>query len=228
MNQSIDIEAWRKDGERLWASIQQRKLVAIFWNNPWRRFAVPGSLLTVATVATVLWGCNYLVSGALGVLSLPFVYTAIKYYRIGVRTGGLYSFFSEEGFGIGCDADRLSIPYSSIHMPEKVSPATVNDNYIVLPVRPSTVGVMIERKNGLDSEWDGKPYERGIASVLIRDGVLQVRAYPNEMIVHFFCAIYPLCIFLNSKTAQPSAAPNGGPMEPLGSSEAGGGPPSVS
>ena len=42
MNDSIDLEEWRKDGERLWTQIQERKLVVIFWNNPWFRFAVPG------------------------------------------------------------------------------------------------------------------------------------------------------------------------------------------
>lgn len=210
MNQSIDVQAWRKDGERLWARIQESKLVAIFWNNPWFRFAIPGAVLVMSSLAAAIVWRNGFVSVAFGILSLPFVYTSAKYYLIRVRTGGLYSFFSEKGFGIGCDADRLSFPYSSIRLPEKVSPATVNDNYIVLPIKAEITGVTIERKNGTDSSWDGTPYKRGIATVFIKDGAVLVKAYPNEMIVHLFCAIYPLSMYLTSQAIQPIAAPNAG------------------
>lgn len=213
MTHSIDINAWRNDGKNLWTQIQERKLVVIFWNNPWFRLALLGSVFVIAAVATWLIWRNHFVSSALGIVALPFLYASIKYYSIGVRTGGLYSFFSEKGFGIGCDADRLSFPYSSIQLPEKVSPATVNKNYIVLPVRADAKEVIIERKNGVDSEWDGTPYERGIASVFIKDGAVYVRAYPNEMIVHLFCAIYPLSMYLTSQGAQPGAAPNAAPPD---------------
>ena len=204
MNQPIDIEAWRKDGERLWGSIQETKLVVIPWNNPWRRFAILGAAILVAACVAAFTMRNQYVF-AFAAISLPFLYTALKYFRIGAQTGGLYSFFSENGFGIGCDADRLLIPYSAILLSDRVSPSTVNDNYIVLPAKPETTGVVIERPNGEDSQWDGTPYKRGIASVFITDGDLRVGAYPNEMIVHLFCAIYPLSIFLTSRDGKPSA-----------------------
>lgn len=155
MNQPIDLDAWRRDGEGLWGQIQERKFVANYWNNPWYRFAAIGAALVIATVVTeLLWG-NHYVSAVLGILALPCVFTAARYFWIGVQTGGLYSFFSESGFGIGCDADRLSIPYSAMQLPERISPATANENYILLPVRAETGGIIIERKNGPDIPWDG-------------------------------------------------------------------------
>ena len=209
MNEAIDIEGWRRDGEQLWASIQETKLVVVYWNNPWPRFAVIGALFLIAAVTAALLWQNYIAVAALTLAALPCVYTAIKYYRIGAQTGGLYSFFSENGFGIGCHEDRLSIPYSSIRRPARVTPSTVNDNYIVLPVAPEKAGVIVERQNGTDSPWDGTPYQRGIASILLENGELRARAYPNEMIVHLFCGIYPLCIFLESRPAEEGRSSKG-------------------
>lgn len=206
MNQAIDIQAWRKDGEQLWAQIQERKLVVIWWNNPWFRFAVIGLVLLIAAAVTWLIWRDNLISGLFVLLALPCAYIATKYYAIQARTGGLYSFFSDTGFGIGCDADRLSFPYSSLQLPGMVSPSTVNENYIVLPVKPEIQGVKIERKSGADSTWDGTPYKRGIASIFIKDGAVHVRANPNEMIVHLFCAIYPLAMYLDAKAKASNTA----------------------
>jgi hypothetical protein len=80
-----------------------------------------------------------------------------------------------------------------------VNPGTVNENYIVLPVVGSNNGIVIERKTGDDVPWDGTPYARGIASVFLKDDQLRVRAYPNEMIVHLFSAIYPLRVYLSRR-----------------------------
>jgi hypothetical protein len=208
MSQAIDIEAWRRDGEKMWAAIHERKLLVIWWNNPWRRFAAIGLVLVVAAVVVGIAMRAYILTAVLAAASLPFLYTAVKYFRVGLRTGGLYSFFSERGFGIGCDADRLSIPYSSIVLPESVNPGTVNENYIVLPIAGGTEGVVIERKVRDDLPWDGATYARGIASVFLKDNQVRVRAYPNEMIVHLFSAIYPLSIYLSrraNKTPPPAA-----------------------
>ena len=199
MSQAVDIESWRQDGERLWAAIQAHRLVVIPWNNPWRRIGLLSVVLLAASLGMGLLTSAYWIAALLGVICAGLVYTAIKYYRIGVQTGGLYSFFAEHGFGIGCDADRLLIPYSSISVPAVVNPGTVNDNYIILPVVASSEGVLVEQKAGSDLPWDGKPYTRGIASVLIKDGALRVCAYLNEMIVHLFCAIYPLSIYLSRR-----------------------------
>jgi len=200
MPKKIDVAAWRRDGERLWNTIQERELVVLPWNNPWFRFAVPGVPLFLAAIVTWFIWWNPFVSGVLALLAAPCLYTAIKYYSIGKRTGGLYSFFSETGFGMGCDADRLSIPYSSLDLPKQVTPSTVNHNYIVLPVRPGIDGIMLERKTGVDSPWDGAPYRRGIAAILrTRDGALHARAYPNEMIVHLFRAVFPLALYLKER-----------------------------
>jgi hypothetical protein len=42
--------------------------------------------------------------------------------------------------------------------------------------------------------------------VYVKDDILCARAYPNEMIVHFFCAVYPLSLYLASKNSQQTAA----------------------
>lgn len=199
MSQAIDIEAWRRDGEKLWAAIQAHKLVSIHWNNPWRRLAGIGLVPLVAAVVVGIFTESLIAAGGLMILSLPFLYMAAKCFRIGAQTGGLYCFFSEYGFGVGCDADRLSIPYSSIALPEWINTGTVNENYIVLPVTASSKGVQIEQKTGVDLPWDGKPYTRGIVSVFFQDGEVRVRAYPNEMIVHLFSAIYPLSVYLSRR-----------------------------
>ncbi len=190
--------------------------MSILWRNPWIRFAVPGLILLVAAASWGFISTSGFTSQSLflALASLPFVYTAVKYFRIGANTGGLYSFFSEKGFGVGCDADRLCIPYSEIQLPERVAPSTVNENYIVLPVKADAVGIIVESKDGTDRPWDGKPYQRGIVSVVIKDGVLQARAYPNEMIVQLFCAIYPLSMFLKGKPAEEQLASERGVLRP--------------
>ena len=199
MNQSFDTNAWRKVGEQLWSRAQQSELVLLPWKNPWRRFAALALVpLVCAGAAAITFKSHYgLVVFAL--LSIPFVLSAIMFFMIGRRTGGLYSFFSEKGFGVGCDADRIFIPYSLIQLPQKVSPTTANYKQIVLPLRAEITGVLLERKDGTVSSWDGKPYKRGIVSVFVQDGAIHVKAFPTEMIVHLFYAIQPLSVFLTSR-----------------------------
>lgn len=202
MNQSFDTAAWRKVGEQLWSRAQQSELVLLPWKNPWRRFAALALVpLICAGAAAVTFKSHYALI-VFALLSVPFVVSAMIFFIIGRRTGGLYSFFSEKGFGVGCDADRIFIPYSLIQLPQRVNRATLNKNHIVLPVRPETTGVVIEQKDGKASPWDGKPYKRGIVSVFIKDGAIHVKAFPNEMILHLFYAIHPLSVFLTSRTAE--------------------------
>ena len=78
---------------------------------------------------------------------------------------------------------------------------TIYKNYIVLPVKAEITGVMIESKDGKASPWDGKPYRRGIVSAYIKDGIFQVEASPNGMIVHLFSVIHPLAVYLKSQNA---------------------------
>lgn len=209
MKQPIDLVAWRKDGEQLWSRIQQSKLLVLPWNNPWRTLAklslVP--LISSAVAAFVLK--NHHAAVLFGLISLVFVIPALVFFIIARRHGGLYSFFSETGFGVGCDADRIIIPYSALQLPQKVDRATINKNYIVLPVKAETTGVMIESKDGKASPWDSKPYRRGIVSAYIKDGSFQVKASPNGMIVHLFSIIHPLSVYLRSQNATPEAAANG-------------------
>jgi hypothetical protein len=208
MNQSANLDAWREDGERLWSRIQQSKLVVIPWNNPWRRLALLALVpLITAAVAAIMLKSRY-PSLVFTLISLPLLIPALIFFVVGRRTGGLYSFFTESAFGIGCEADRISIPYSAIQLPQKVNPATVNNNYLVLPVKAETTGVLIERKNGKSSPWDGKPYRRGIASAFIKDGAFYVKAFPKEMVVRLFCAIHPLSMHLKAQASEPDAAPS--------------------
>jgi hypothetical protein len=206
MNQSFDTSAWRKVGEQLWSRAQQSELVLLPWNNPWRRFAALALVpLVCAGAAAFTFKSRYALI-VFALLSVPFVVSAIIFFIIGRRTGGLYSFFSGNGFGVGCEADKICIPYSSIQLPKKVDPATLNKNHIILPARAETTGIVIERKDGTTSPWDGKPYKRGIVSVFIKDGALHVRAFPNEMILHLFYAIHPLSVFLTSRTTEQVAS----------------------
>lgn len=205
MNQSFDTSAWRKVGEQLWSRAQQSEQVLLPWKNPWRRFAALALVpLICAGAAAITFKTHYALLVFLG-LSVPFVISAIVFFIIGRRTGALYSFFSENGFGVGCDADKICIPYASIQIPKKVDPATLKNNHIVLPVRAETTGIVIERKDGTASPWDGKPYKRGIVSVFIKDGAIHVKAFPNEIILHLFYAIHPLSVFLTSRSTVQSA-----------------------
>jgi len=96
MKQTVSIEAWRRDGERLWAAIQEKKLIVIPWRNPWRRLAMIGlGLLIVAIVVGVLMR-SFLIAGALAAFSLPGFYYAVKFLRVGAQTGGLIPFFPRE------------------------------------------------------------------------------------------------------------------------------------
>jgi len=207
---TIDLEAWRRDGQQLWEQVDATKLVVIPWRNPWPRFAILAVVILIAAVTILAISHNVFAGAMICAFSVPCIFTAAKYRCIGVRTGGLYSFFSDKGFGLGCDEDRICIPYSALRLPDKVSPSTVNDNYIVLPVCTESAQVLIERKDGADAPWDGSPYNRGIISVFTKDGQLVAKAYPNEMIVHLFCAVYPLSLYLKSKNANQQIQPIAG------------------
>ena len=209
MNQPVDLDAWRKDGERLWTRIQQSKLLVLPWNNPWRTLAKLSLVPLLCSAAATFTLQSHYPAFLFALLSLIFVIPALIFFTIAWRTGGLYSFFSENGFGVGCDADRIIIPYSALQLPQKVDRATVNKNYIVLPVKPEATGVMIESKNGNASPWDGKPYRRGIVSAFIKDGSFQVKASPNSMIVHLFSVIFPLSVYLKSQNTASNNAVSG-------------------
>ena len=202
MSQSIDTGEWRKLGEQLWSRAQQSELVFLPWKNPWRRFAALALVPLICAGGAAITFKGHYALFVFTALSIPFVVSAIIFFMIGARTGGLYSFFSEKGFGVGCDADRILIPYSLIQLPKKVNPATANYNQIVLPVRAEITGVLVERKDGTVSSWDGMPYKRGIVTVFVKDGAIHVKAFPNEMIVHLFYAIQPLSVFLTSHATE--------------------------
>ena len=206
MNQPMDLEAWRKDGERLWTRIQQTKLLVLPWNNPWRTLAKLSLVPLLCSAIAALTLKHHYAALLFALLSLIFVIPALIFFTVACRTGGLYSFFSENGFGVGCNADRITIPYSALELPQKVERAT-HKNFIVLPVRAETTGVMIESKSGKAAPWDGKPYRRGIVSAFIKDGSFQVKASPNGMIVHLFSVIHPLSVYLKSQNATPTTTP---------------------
>lgn len=187
---------WRKLGEQLWSRAQQSELVFLPWNNPWRRFAALAFVPLICAGAAAITFKSHYALFAFALLSVPFVVSAIIFYIIGARTGGLYSFFTEQGFGVGCDADRILIPYSTIQLPRNSNPATVNSNRVVLPIKGEPTGILIERKDGTASPWDGKPYKRGIVSVFKKDGTLCVKAFSDEMLVHLCSTIHPLGVFL--------------------------------
>ena len=208
MNQPIDLDAWRRDGEQLWTRIQQSKLVVLPWNNPWRKLAKLGAVPLMTSLVAALFLKHHYPAYLFASISIPFLVLALFYSMIGNRTGGLYSFFSEKGFGVGCGTDRISIPYSSIQWPQTINPSTVNDNYIVLPVKAETTGVMIEHEGETALPWDGKPYRRGVVTALIEDGEFRVKAFPNGMIVHLFCAINPLSVYLKSQNGAPKIPAN--------------------
>ena len=195
--QRINIEDWLTTGESLWGDIQSRRLVVIWWNNPWARLALVAMIPAVLAVATWAVWKSLVVAALLALLSIPPVYMAVKFYLIGLRTGGLYSFFASEGFGIGCDADRILIPYNEVRLPEVANPSTVNENYILLPVVKNPQGIKIESKDGSTIPWDKTPYKRGIIAVEEKSGEIVVSSYPNEMIVHLWLAVYPLALYLH-------------------------------
>jgi hypothetical protein len=201
MNQPIDLDAWRKDGEQLWSRIQQSKLLVLPWNNPWRTLAKLSLVPLISSIAATFTLRSHFPAFLFALIFLLFVIPALVFFIVARRNGGLYSFFSETGFGVGCDTDRITIPYSALQLPQKVNRATVNRNYILLPVKAETTGVIIESKDGKASPWDGTPYRRGIVSAFIKDGSFQVKASPNAMIVHLFSVIYPLSVYLHSQYA---------------------------
>jgi hypothetical protein len=215
MNQSFDLDA-RKDGERLWSRIQQSKLLVLPWNNPWRTLAKLSLVPLLSSAAAALTLKSHFPAILFALISLLFLVPALGFFIVARRTGSLYSFFSETGFGIGCDADRITIPYSALQLPQKVDRRTANKNCIALPVKAETSGVFIESKNGKAMPWDGKPYRRGIVSAYIEDGSFQVQASPNAMIVHLSSVIHPLSVYLLSQYTAPTATANGATAKPNG------------
>ena len=79
MQHEIDLEAWKRDGRRLWNEIQREKLVVYWWKNPGLKMAVIGVLfLTLALVSWFGWKREYLPIASL-VVAIPFIYLAIKF-----------------------------------------------------------------------------------------------------------------------------------------------------
>src|SRR5215469_15062335 len=103
MNQPIGLDAWRKDGEQLWSRIQQSKLLVLPWDNPWRTLAKLSSVPLLSSAVAALTLKNHYPALLFALISLIFVVPAVLFFTIAWRTGSLYSFFSETGFGVGCD-----------------------------------------------------------------------------------------------------------------------------
>ena len=98
MQHEIDLEAWKREGRRFWARIQKEKLVVLWWKNPGIRIAIVAAVfLTLAVVSWFGWKRTYLPIASL-IVAVPFCYVAIRLLLIGIRTRGLYSFFTEDGF----------------------------------------------------------------------------------------------------------------------------------
>jgi hypothetical protein len=196
---SINLEEWRLNGARMWDAVRKEKMILLPWKNPWPRCLALGSGMIFSALFlhfTFASAASSVLSVLLVLGSVPLIFSAVKLYSQGFSTGGLYSFFTEHGFGVGCSKDRLLIPYSELCLPPSISPSTVNENYIVLPLARHPKDLKVETSSGTVLEWDGKPYVRGILSVFSDGGDIVVKAFPNEMIAQLFCAIHPLCVFL--------------------------------
>lgn len=200
MEDRIDIDAWRADGERLWNDICDHGEVSVAWRNPWfRLLLIGGAILAVAVVSHLLVGRWY-VSLPIAVYSLLFIYNGLKFLVLDRHIGGLHFFYTAECFGIGGATERIAIPFSAVVMPKVISPWTVNSNYIDLPVPPpSFEAISVRTPDGRRTTWDGRPFKQAIAQVRIADGKLIAKAYPNEFIVNLFSTLWPLLIYLDKR-----------------------------
>ena len=198
MEERIDLDAWKEDGKGLWQHVQEQGELAFAWCNPWFRLLVVGlGILSAAVVCQLLFGRWY-ISLPIALYSLLSLYNSIKFLVLDRRIGGLYFFYSTDGFGIGGALERIAIPYSAVVMPEVISPSTVNSNYIDLPVPSEHFdAISILKANGENSVWDQRPFKQAIAEIRVADGRLIAKAYPNEFIVHLFSTLHPLLMYLN-------------------------------
>src|SRR5215475_7878152 len=100
MNQPFDLDAC-KDGERLWSRIQQSKLLVLPWKNPWRTLAKLSLVPLLSSAAAAFTLKSHFPAILFALISLFFVVPALIFFAVAWRSGGLYSFFSETGFGVG-------------------------------------------------------------------------------------------------------------------------------
>ena len=207
MENRINIQAWKADGERLWGHVQEHGCVKFAWLNPWFRFIVLGLFLLALAAACQIFVGWWIASASVAFLSFLSLCVGIRFLVIDRRIGGLYFFYSTESFGIGGTFEWIEIPFAAVVAPQKISPSTVNSNYIVLPVPVENFSaISICRVDGAKHLWNLRPFKQAIAEVRVSDGNLIVKAFPNEFIVRFFSTLHPLVLHLNDKYPQALSA----------------------
>ncbi len=202
---------WLREGKDKWALVEKHGEITIPWNNPWYRFAVIAFVGLVIAAAGYFWfelKPVWLVGAGIAALG---ALTAMRFFVKGYRVGGVAAFVSKDGCSIGCDYDRLFIPWSAVDSDIKHLP--INDHFMLIPTRDEAADdIVIQYQDRSFLKWDRKPYKRAIIRAEYHTGEgVRIYAYPNEIMVFFLSFLYPVMAFrahainAGSLTVQPEA-----------------------
>lgn len=190
-----ELNDWLREGQAKWTLVEQHGEITIPWNNPWYRFAGIAIVGLAIAIAGYFWIDFWLVwIIGLGLAGIG-TFTAARYFLKGYRVGGIAAFVSKDGCSIGCDYDRLFIPWSAVDTLVKQLP--INDQYMLVPIKDGAADeIVVQYQDRSCVAWDRQPYKRAIirAEYHAAEGV-RIYAYPNEIMVFFLSFLYPIIAY---------------------------------
>ncbi|MEZ6058052.1 MAG: hypothetical protein R3C01_15235 [Planctomycetaceae bacterium] len=186
---------WLREGEEKWSLVEQHGEITIPWNNPWYRFAGVALVGFIIAAAGYFWlEMKPVWVVGLGIATLG-TFTATRFFIKGYRVGGIAAFVSKDGCSIGCDYDRLFIPWSAVETDIEQLP--INDEFMLVPAKNDAADeIVIQYQDRSFRQWDRQPYKRAIirAEYHADEGV-RIYAYPNEIMVFFLSFLYPVLAY---------------------------------
>lgn len=186
---------WLREGQGKWALVEEHGEIAIPWNNPWYRFAGIALIgLLIAATGYFWFELKPVWIAGLGITALG-TFTATRFFVKGYRVGGIAAFVSKDGCSIGCDFDRLFIPWSTVKTDIEKLP--INDHFMLIPTKDDAADdIVIQHQDRSFVKWDRKPYTRAIIRAEYHSGEgVRIYAYPNEIIVFFLSFLYPVMAY---------------------------------
>lgn len=128
-----ELNDWLREGKEKWELVEQYGEVTIPWNNPWYRFAGVAAVgLIIAAVGHFWLEMKPVWLVGIGISALGAL-TAARFFIKGHRVGGIAAFVSKNGCSIGCDYDRLFIPWSAVET--NVQQLPINDQFMLVPIK---------------------------------------------------------------------------------------------
>lgn len=195
------------DGTAAWEQVAREPII-LGYPNPWFRFAVVFVIWLIAAAAVAFFGSDraQIILAPIGALAIIAAVSS-AYFLIGEkRVGALLAEISKEHFAVGCLADRIVIPWAAVDL--QVQQVPLNNQFMAIPIDENALEALKFETRSLTASWDRKPYKRFIVTVQYNAeaGRVEIRAKPNEFLVHLLAFVYPMIAVLLERRARTDSA----------------------